>query len=181
MNLVLIGYRGTGKSQVARRLAERLAWPWFDADVEIEARAGKTIAQIFAEEGEPAFRDWEAKVVADLATHERAVLALGGGAVMRPENRAAIAPRGRVVWLTASAETIWQRIQADTATASRRPDLTATGGITEIIATLAARRPIYRQCAHLVVDTENKTPAEVADAILAQWQRSEGAHDGGNA
>ncbi len=181
MNLVLIGYRGTGKSQVARRLAERLGWPCFDADEEIETRAGKSIAQIFADEGEPAFRDWEAKVVAALATHEQAVLALGGGAVMRPENRAAIAPQGRVVWLTASAETIWQRMQADTATASRRPNLTATGGITEIIATLAEREPVYRQCADLTVDTENKTPDEVADAILAQWHFSKGTHDGGNA
>ncbi len=180
MNLVLIGYRGTGKSQVAHRLAERLGWPSFDADEQIEARAGKTIAQIFADDGESAFRDWETNVVADLAAHDRAVLALGGGAVMRPENRAAIARQGRVVWLTASAETIWQRMQADAATASRRPDLTAAGGITEIIATLAARQPIYRQCAQLVVDTENKTPAEVADAILARWQFSEGTHDGGN-
>jgi shikimate kinase len=166
MNLVLIGYRGTGKSTVARLVAERLAWPWFDADAEIESRAGKSIAQIFADDGEGAFRDWESQVVADLATRSSAVLALGGGAILRPENRAAILREGRVVWLTASPETLWRRIEQDRATAERRPNLTAEGGITEIIATLDARRDVYRQCAHHEVDTQGRTPEEVADAIL---------------
>jgi shikimate kinase len=167
MNLVLIGYRGTGKSVVARLLGERLGWPWIDADQRIEELAGKSIARIFADDGEAAFRDWESRAVVEAAARDRTVIALGGGALVREENRAAIAPRGCVVWLTASPETIWRRIASDPATAARRPNLTATGGITEIIATLDARAPIYRQCARLVVDTENKTPAEVADAILA--------------
>jgi len=166
MNLVLIGYRGTGKSTVARILAERLGWPWFDADAEIESRAGKSIAEIFAQDGESVFRDWESRVVADLATRDQAVLALGGGAVLRPENRACILQQGRVAWLTAPPETLWQRIQNDQLTAGRRPDLTAAGGITEIIATLAARREVYRQCAHCEVDTQAKTPEQTAEAIL---------------
>jgi shikimate kinase len=166
MNLVLIGYRGTGKSTVARLLAVRLGRPWFDADAEIEARAGKSIAQIFADDGEGAFRDWESQVVADLAGRDQAVLALGGGAILRPENREAILRQGRVVWLTASPETLWRRIEQDRATAERRPNLTAEGGITEIIATLDARRDVYRQCAHHEVDTQGRTPEEVADAIL---------------
>ncbi len=169
MNLVLIGYRGTGKSRVAPLLGARLQWPWFDADDQIERCAGRSIARIFDEQGQRAFRDWETKVVADLAQRPRCVLALGGGAVLRAENREAIAGQGRVVWLTASPDTIFQRIQADADSASRRPNLTAAGGITEIIATLEARNPVYRQCAQMVVDTEDKTPAEVADAILAQW------------
>jgi len=168
MNLVLIGYRATGKSETARALAERLGWDWVDADTEIEARAGKSIAQIFIDDGEQAFRDAESRVVAELAVRDRTVLALGGGAVLREENRRALADRGPVVWLTASPETLWRRIQADPATGSRRPNLTIAGGITEIIATLDARRPIYRQCADVEVDTEERTPAEVADAILAQ-------------
>ena len=170
MNLVLIGYRGTGKSTVARLIAERLEWPWFDADAEIESRAGKSIAQIFADDGEGAFRDWESRVVADLAARENTVLALGGGAIVRPENRAAILRQGRVVWLTASPETLWRRIEQDQATAERRPNLTAAGGITEIIATLEARRDVYRQCAHHEVDTQGRTPEEVADAILDEMK-----------
>jgi shikimate kinase len=168
MNLVLIGYRGTGKTTVARLVAERLEWAWFDTDAEIEARAGKSIADIFADEGETVFRDWESQVVADLAGRERCVLALGGGAVMRPGNRAVIASQSKTVWLRALPETLWRRIQKDQSTAGRRPNLTSAGGITEIIATLDARNPVYRQCAEWEVDTEGKSPAEVADAILAQ-------------
>jgi shikimate kinase len=168
MNLVLIGLRGTGKTTVAQLLAQRLGWPWFDADAEIESRAGKSIAAIFADDGEAAFRDWETQVVADLALRANAVLALGGGALVREENRRAIAAEGRLVWLMASPETLLRRIEADQATAGRRPNLTAAGGITEITATLDARKAVYGSCAHLLVDTEEKTPAQVADAILQQ-------------
>jgi len=168
MNLVLIGLRGTGKTTVAAVLAERLGWPWFDADALIEERAGKSIKQIFDDEGEPAFRDWETQVVTELAARPQAVLALGGGAIVRSENRAALARQGRIVWLTASPETLWQRMQADATTAARRPDLSSTGGINEIIATRDARAAVYRECAHLEVETEKKTPSQVADAILEQ-------------
>ncbi len=147
MNLFLMGLRGTGKTTVAQLVAERLGWPWFDADAEVEARAGKSIAQIFADEGEAAFRDWESHVVADLSARDQAVLALGGGAILREENRAAIARAGRTVWLTASPETLWRRISADAATAGRRPDLSPAGGINEIIATLdVAHAPLSPMC-----------------------------------
>jgi shikimate kinase len=88
MNLALIGYRGTGKTTVARLLAARLGWQWFDADVELERQAGKTIKQIFAEGGEAAFRDWEEKIVAQLTAQSNLVIALGGGAILRPQSRA---------------------------------------------------------------------------------------------
>ena len=168
MNLVLIGYRGAGKTEVARLLAERLGWPWCDADDKIEQRAGKTIAEIFADDGEHAFRDLESEVVAELAQRDQVVLALGGGAVLRVENRETIKRRGRVVWLTASPETHWRRIHKDQTTAARRPNLTASGGITEIVATLAARQQIYRACADFEVDTDDRTPGQVADAIVAR-------------
>ncbi len=168
MNVVLIGLRGTGKSTVAQHLAARLAWPWFDADAEIEARAGKSIARIFAEDGEPAFRDLESDVVRELAARDSCILALGGGAVVRSENRRAIGPASRVVWLTATPPTLWGRLRSDERTATGRPNLSAAGGINEIIATLDAREPIYRACAHLIVDTEAKSAVEVADAIVTQ-------------
>ncbi len=169
-NIALIGYRGTGKTTVAQQLALRLSWDWIDADVEVELRAGKSIAAIFADDGEPAFRDLESRVVADLTTRDRTVLALGGGAVMREQNRAAIARCGHVVWLMAEAAELWRRIQTDQATAARRPNLTVAGGIDEITAMLALRAPIYRQCASLEVDTEGKTPAEIADEILTRLE-----------
>jgi shikimate kinase len=164
----LIGYRGTGKSSVARELARRLKFDWIDADDEIERRSGKSIAEIFADDGEPAFRDLEAGVVAELAARRRSVIALGGGAVLRDANRQAIAAAGPVVWLTASVDTIVQRIAADEATAARRPNLTNLGGRPEVETILAARTPIYRACATLVVDTEGKTNADVADEIVAK-------------
>ena len=166
--IFLIGYRGTGKSAVARELAARLGVDCVDADKVIEHSAGKSIAEIFAEDGEVAFRELEARVVAELCRKSSAVIALGGGAVLREENRAAIAAAGTVVWLTAGVETIAARLAADDATASRRPNLTAAGGRAEIEALLAQRTPIYRACATFVVDTEGKTPAEVADEIVAQ-------------
>jgi shikimate kinase len=166
MPLTLIGYRATGKTTLARLLAERLGWDWIDADVEIEQRAGKSIARIFAEDGEPAFRDLEARVVAELLKRDRLVLAAGGGAPMRPETRRAMREAGKVVWLTARPETIHARMSGDATTAGRRPSLTDRSALDEIVHLLAKREPIYRETADLEVDTENQTPEELAAEIL---------------
>src|SRR5262245_17675413 len=100
MLLILIGYRGTGKTTVARHLGLKLGWDWVDADVEVELRAGKSIAAMFTDEGETYFRDLESQVLVDLVRRERLVLAAGGGVVLREENRAALrGPDTRVVWL----------------------------------------------------------------------------------
>jgi shikimate kinase len=168
MILTLIGYRATGKTTLARLLARRMNWRWIDADVEIERRAGKSIAQIFAEEGEPAFRDREAEVVAELCRQDRLVLAAGGGAPLREENRAVIRAAGKVVWLTARPETIHRRMSADDTTAARRPHLTPQGPLEEIRHLLAERDAFYRQTADLIVDTENRSPEVLADDILRQ-------------
>jgi shikimate kinase len=166
MNLVLIGYRATGKTTLAALLASRLGWDWIDADVVIEQRAGKSIARIFAEDGEPAFRDLEALVIADLCGKDRLVLAAGGGAPMRPQSRQAMKSRGKVVWLKALPETILARMSGDQTTAARRPNLTEKGPLDEILHLLSAREPIYREAADLEVDTESKTPGQLADEIL---------------
>ena len=163
----LIGYRGTGKSTVARHLARELGYEAIDADDEIEAHAGGSIAELFATSGEPAFRDLEQQVVADLCRRERVVIALGGGAVLREANRTAIRACGDpVVWLIASPETILSRVAADGSTSSRRPNLTTAGGLAEIEQLLKARLPQYRECATLVVDTEGKSPEEIAAEIM---------------
>jgi shikimate kinase len=166
MNLVLIGYRATGKTTLARLLAEQLQWNWIDADVEIEQRAGKSIAQIFAEDGETAFRDLEAQVIAELCRQDGLVLAAGGGAPLRPESREAMRARGKVVWLRAGPETIHARMSADATTQARRPNLTDKDPLDEIVHLLAEREPIYRESAHLTVNTEGKTPAEIVAEIL---------------
>jgi shikimate kinase len=165
--IFLIGYRGTGKSAVARYLAEKLEYDSIDADEEIERRAGKSIAAIFAENGEAAFRDLECRLVAELARVRRTVVALGGGAVLREANRSAIRAAGPVVWLTAPVEAIVARLAADPATSGRRPNLTKIGGRQEVETVLAERTPLYRECATLVVNTDGKTCAQVADEISA--------------
>jgi shikimate kinase len=168
----LIGYRGTGKSTVAALLAERLGWAWLDADAYLEAQAGCSIRAIFEKEGEAGFRVREEAALAELCRLENVVLATGGGIVIRPANRRLLKASGFVVWLTADAETIWQRLQGDAATRERRPDLTAQGGLEEIRALLAERQPWYRECAHLTVDTAGRSPEDVAEAILAAIPRA---------
>jgi shikimate kinase len=168
MNLVLIGYRATGKTTLAQGLASRLGWEWIDADVEIERRAGKSIARIFAEDGEPAFRDLEAVIIAELCGRQRLVLAAGGGAVMREESRRAMRETGHVVWLTASPPTILARMTADATTAGRRPNLTNHTPLEEIVQVLGRREPVYRETAHQIVDTEGKTPEELVEEIISK-------------
>ena len=175
MILTLIGYRATGKTTLARLLAERLGWDWIDADVEIERRAGKPIAQIFAENGEPAFRDLEAQVIADLCRRDRLVLAAGGGAPLRPESRRAIREAGKVVWLTARPETILTRMTDDTTTTARRPNLTDKTPLEEIVELLKAREPVYRASADWVVDTEERTPEVLVADILEKCKLEAGS------
>ncbi len=166
--LALIGYRGTGKTTVAQQIALRIGYDWVDADVEVELALGKSIAEIFAELGEAEFRVAESRVLQELCSRERTVLALGGGAVLAPANRELLKNCQAVVWLTASPATIEQRMGGDPTTAERRPNLTNHGGRTEIEALLAQREPIYRACATLEVDTEDRTPAEIAEQIVLQ-------------
>ena len=183
MLLSLIGYRGSGKTTVAQAAALRLAWDWVDADVEIELRAGKSIAAIFADDGEVHFRDLESAVLKELIGRERTVLALGGGMVLRDENRqslktASVNGRGKTVWLKASPETLWERIVADTTTAARRPNLTAGGGLDEVKSLLMKREPLYRECADWIVETDGKSLAKVAEEVVGWWLESFGAPAG---
>jgi shikimate kinase len=173
MIVTLIGSRGCGKSSVGRLLANRLGWDFADADAELENRAGKSIQQIFADDGETAFRDLEEQAVADLLQRDRLVLAAGGGAVLREATRERIASAGPAVWLTASPETLYARIHADDTTADRRPDLTDRGGLEEVRTLLAQREPVYRDTANIVADTEHKTVEQIAGEIHEQLLQRE--------
>ena len=168
MNVFLIGYRGSGKTTVAAALANRLEWHWIDADAELERRAGKTIKQIFAEQGEQAFRDLESQIIAEIAQSDRQIVACGGGVILREENRAALRQSGKCVWLRASPEALSKRIEGDLTTAERRPNLTGRGGLAEIRTLLAERTTLYEACADLQVDAEHRSPAEIADQIIVE-------------
>ena len=166
MVITLIGYRGTGKSTVAAALAERLRWRSVDADDEIEASAGKPIRRIFAEDGEPAFRDLERQTISRLLKeNDRLVVAAGGGAILNERTRSDMQAAGPVVWLTASVDTILTRTESDATTAQRRPDLTPDGGRREVESVLAERLPLYSEAADVVVDTDDRSVEEIVEQI----------------
>jgi shikimate kinase len=164
MVLTLIGYRGSGKSTVARALATRLGWDWIDADTVIEESAGRTIREIFAAEGETGFRRREREALAGLLKRDRLVLAAGGGAILNADTRREMESAGPVVWLQASVDVLAARIAADATTVERRPNL-AGGGTDEIARLLAEREPLYRQCASHTIYTDNLSVAEIVERI----------------
>jgi shikimate kinase len=170
--IALVGYRGTGKTTVGQLLASALNWTFVDADSALESGAGRSIAEIFAAEGEGGFRDRESRLLADLCRLDRHVIATGGGVILREVNRNLLRGSAYVAWLTAPAEALWERIQADSATAARRPNLTAAGGLQEVTDLLAAREPLYRAVAAAEFPTAGRSPEQVAGDILAAWRTS---------
>ena len=162
--LFLIGYRGTGKSTVARLLAKQLGWEFADTDELVEQNAGRSISQIFAQDGEAGFRNLEAAVLNELSSRRNCVIATGGGIVIRPANRELLRTSGRVVWLTADAQTIWGRLQQDADSGQRRPTLTV-GGLAEVEQLLRVREPLYGECSTWIVDTAVRSPQAVAESV----------------
>lgn len=161
-NLVLTGFMGTGKTTVGRILADRLALDFVDTDKMIEARAGP-IPRIFERDGEAAFREWERRVARDLAGGTGLVIATGGRMMLDPECAACLEPGARVVCLHAAAETIVERI-GETA---RRPLLDVPDAPARVRALLAERAEGYGR--FIAVDTDGRSPDEVADAVMARF------------
>ncbi len=168
----LIGPRGSGKSTVGRLLADRLGWAFADADDALEARAGRSVADIFAAEGEAGFRGCEADMLHDLARLDRHVIACGGGVVLRPANRQLLRATGHCVWLTGDPATLCRRLDCDPTTATRRPSLTGLPGPEEMERVLRDREPLYREVAHFTVATDGLSPEAVVSAILSAWPTS---------
>ena len=148
----LIGFRGSGKTTVGQLVAQRLGWPFLDTDHLIEQSVGRTIREIFAEQGEQGFRTLESSSIAQVAAlTEPTVISLGGGAILREENRQLLHATGRCVWLSGDAQLLYTRIAQDSMTAQRRPNLTSLNGYDEVATLLAQREPLYRQMAHKTV------------------------------
>lgn len=168
MTILLVGYRGCGKSTVGRRMASELWYKFADTDEMIVRSAGKTIREIFEQQGEAAFRDMESTVLGQALSLTDHVIALGGGAVLREENRAAIKSSGhKVIYLRCEPETLLRRIQSDPATAATRPPLTNLGGgIEEIRALLAEREPLYRQVMTKELEVTHLSEIEAAKYAL---------------
>ena len=165
MNIVLIGYRGTGKSSVGKILAARLNRPLLSMDAEVVRLAGQTIPAMVKQHGWEHFRDLESKVCQELAGQNGLIVDTGGGAILRSQNVEMLKQTGKLFWLTASVETIAKRIGGDT----QRPSLTGVKSfIDEIQEVLRERLPKYQASADHVIETEGKSLTQVADEILAR-------------
>lgn len=159
-NVVLIGFMGSGKSVVGAALAERLGYTLFDTDEMVAAEAGRSIPEIFDAEGEEGFRTREVEAVTKACAGNGRVIACGGGAIIQMRNYAILRGAGAVVYLRASPETLWQRIGAG----AERPML-AGDPTARFDALLAERIPAYESAADHIVDTDGRTPADIAEEI----------------
>ncbi|WEK52897.1 MAG: shikimate kinase [Candidatus Cohnella colombiensis] len=162
-SIVIVGFMGTGKSTVSRLLSERLGWDRIDTDDEVVRRAGKSIPQLFEDNGEEVFRDMETAVIQDVLSGSPKVIATGGGAVLREVNRHVMLQQGWVVSLTADRECLISRVTSASA-AGTRP-LLAGDAEARVHALLESRRNAY-DFAHLTIDTTNRTPLEVTQYLL---------------
>lgn len=162
MSTVLLGYRGSGKTTIGRRLADRLWQKFIDTDQMITAAAGKTICEIFEQHGEAHFRELETEALARALAMEDHVIALGGGAVLKPQNRELLlASATKRVYLKCDPDMLLKRIQADPESLHTRPALTDhAGSIEEVTTHLAEREPLYRQVKTTEVEVTNLTPQE---------------------
>ncbi len=171
VNVVLIGYRGTGKSTVADLVAGALGATPFHTDLEIERRIGGSIAGFVAAQGWDAFRDLETEIVAAAGRLDEAVIDTGGGVVTRPENVASLKANGVVFWLQASVDTIRDRIGES----QDRPSLTGDQSFTDEIETvLMARTPLYEAASDYRVSTDGRKPDEIAARVVMLLDQRKG-------
>lgn len=167
-NLILVGYRGSGKTTLGGMIAKRMGWTFVDTDERIAADAGCDVRTLFARDGEAAFREREQRVIAEVCRGERQVIAMGGGAVLREANRSAMMVAGVCVWLKASVAELRKRLAADPAGVSTRPALTTAGVLDEIATVLEQRTPLYESVADFAIATDDHDMAALADQIIGR-------------
>lgn len=169
-NIALIGFMGSGKSTIGKLLAQRMGWKLTDTDSLVERVAGCSIAELFAREGEKAFRDQETAVLLGVTAGEHQIIATGGGAILREENIAALRGGSLVVYLTARPDVLAERV-------SRRPGqrpLLAEGdepALTKILRMLAERGPLYQRASHVLVDSSERAPKAIVEEIIRHYQK----------
>jgi shikimate kinase len=172
-NVALIGFMGTGKSSVGQMLAHQLHFSFLDTDHLIESREGRSIPQIFSQNGEAGFRAMEARLTREIATYRDHVISTGGGLPVNPENLGSLKSHALVVCLWASPEKIWERVRHQ----SHRPLLHDPDPLGKIRSLLAAREPAYRQ-ADVLINTELRSLKEVTQQVIYHFQIATGSSHG---
>ncbi len=165
-NIVLIGYRATGKTTIGKLLAQRLNWNFIDTDILIEQRARQSISQIVAERGWEYFRELESKIIQGTSHLSNHIIAVGGGAILKKENVETLKKTGFLIWLKASPNVIAKRLLKDGKTLSMRPSLTGKMPQDEIEEVLMARLPAYKEAADLEINTEYSAPEQIVIKII---------------
>lgn len=166
-NIFLVGMPGAGKTTVGRHLARRLQRRFIDADHEVEARTGVRIPVIFDIEGEQGFRDRESKVISELAQQSDQVVATGGGAVLRPENRVALRQGGTVIYLNAAPRLLYERTRLD----PNRPLLQVDDPLRKLEELFNQRDPLYREVADIIVNSLGGSIAQLVKQVEKQLDK----------
>jgi shikimate kinase len=162
----LIGLPGSGKSTVGRQLARRLQLPFVDSDQVIERQLGCSIREYFEREGEARFRDVEESVLDELTQNFEGVLSTGGGAVLRPNNRAHLRQRSQVIYLNSSPDELFRRLRHDV----NRPLLQVADPLSRLRDLHAVRDPLYRETAHFIMETGRPSVATLVGMIITQLE-----------
>jgi shikimate kinase len=165
VHIILIGYRGTGKSAVGERLAEKLRLPFYDIDELVERETGISIRDMVVERGWAYFRKSESEIVRKLALMQRGVVATGGGAVMDEGNCDILKKHGLLIWLRAGVVTMVERIRDDATSKERRPSLLHDDVFQETEDVLKERLPVYRGVADFSINTTGKSIDEIVEAV----------------
>lgn len=166
MNLVLIGYRCTGKTVTGRLLAERLKRPFVDTDTWVVREAGAPVSEIVRNEGWERFRDLESQVIRLVSARDGLVVSTGGGAVLRAENVRLLRANGWLVWLRADVGTLRRRMRSDAKNAGQRPGFEGEDPAEDMAGPLRERAPLYRKAGDFHVDTDRISPFETTNHIL---------------
>jgi shikimate kinase len=169
MNIVLIGYRGSGKTTVGSRLAARLQMKFVDTDDLIESKEGH-ISDIVKSKGWDYFRRLEKSVIEEISKGSNLIIAPGGGAVLDTDNVNALKRDGLVIWLKADQQTLLKRIQKDQGSSTRRPTLTGKGTLEEIEETISERGPFYEKASEIQIDTSALDVEAVVEDILTVFK-----------
>jgi shikimate kinase len=169
--IILTGYRATGKTSIGKVLADLLGFDFIDIDLAIEKRQGESIAEMVGRGGWDLFRQKEEDMLLELSGHKNIVIAGCGGSVMHENAWKKLRHNALSVWLTVDIKTICRRLAADNNTDDQRPPLTEMGTMDEIAMVLEERQSLYKKSSDITINTEGKTPEEVADIIAAEFKK----------